>query len=63
MSDEYSKRKDKKRFSKHFSSEKERHLLGIDEDDELETAFSDVDDLPESFYIRGSIENYDWEDM
>ena len=62
MFDNYSKRNEKRKYFKHFSNEKERHMLGIDEDD-TEIAYSDADELPESLHINDLSDLFDWDDM
>ena len=63
MTENYSKRNDNHRIIKHFSSDKERHNFGLIDDEDLEIAYSDAEELPETLHINDLTDLFDWDDI
>ena len=60
--DSYQKNK-RRKFIKHFSSDTEKNRIQTADEEYLEMAYSDVDDLPDTFYGNGQFSFNDWEDV
>ena len=61
MTDNNSRKK--RRIIKHFSNEKERHTFGLIDDEDMEIAYSDAEDLPETMHINDLTDLFDWDDI
>jgi hypothetical protein len=62
MSEKF-KNKDGKKFLKHFSNEKERNMLEIADEEYIEMADYENENLPDEFYDEENLGFYDWDEI